>query len=177
VSAAPGGAAFTLTVNGANFVPTSQVSWGATPLATIFVSSAKLTAAVPATLIASTGTGWITVHNPPQAGSSNTFYLPVQTSVPSLVYAQLSFAAGNGPSNVVEGDFNNDGFPDLAILNYGNGTISVYLNNGNGTFGSAITFNVPNNGASAIAAGDPSGTGSTYPRSIAVAKAIVSQLH
>jgi hypothetical protein len=134
VSAAPGGAAFTLTVNGANFVPTSQVSWGATPLATIFVSSAKLTAAVPATLIASTGTGWITVHNPPQAGSSNTFYLPVQTSVPSLLYAQLSFAAGNGPSNVVEGDFNNDGKMDLAVTNLSDGSVSIFLGKGDGTF-------------------------------------------
>src|SRR5580698_1816907 len=71
----------------------------------------------------------------------------------------VSGANASDPNGMVIGDFNNDGFPDLAILNYGNGTISVYLNNGNGTFGSAITFNVPNNGASAIAAGDPSGTG------------------
>jgi FG-GAP-like repeat/Bacterial Ig-like domain (group 3) len=82
--------------------------------------------------------------------SARTGYFPTGT---------LSGANASDPTGMVIGDFNNDGFPDLAILNYGNGTISVYLNNGNGTFGSAITFNVPNNGASAIAAGDPSGSG------------------
>jgi hypothetical protein len=50
------------------------------------------------------------------------------------VYAQLSFAAGNGPSNIVEGDFNNDGKMDLAVTNLSDGTVSIFLGKGDGTF-------------------------------------------
>jgi hypothetical protein len=40
---APGGPAFTLTVNGAGFVAGSVVNWNGSPRATTFVSSTKLT--------------------------------------------------------------------------------------------------------------------------------------
>jgi FG-GAP-like repeat len=134
LSVAPGGAAFTLTVNGANFVPASVVYWGTTALTTTFVSISKLTAAVPQAQIAWSGTGWITVNNPPQVGNSNVFFLPVQASVATLVYAQLSNTAGSGASNAVQGDFNNDGKLDLAVSNEGDGTVSIFLGNGDGTF-------------------------------------------
>jgi len=43
-SAVPGGAAFTLTVNGTGFASTAAVLWNGTARATTFVSSSKLTA-------------------------------------------------------------------------------------------------------------------------------------
>src|SRR5947209_5013661 len=68
VAAAPGGANFTLTVNGAGFVPGALVNWtkGAsqTPLVTTFVSGTKLTANVPASLTATPGTALIAIANP-----------------------------------------------------------------------------------------------------------------
>jgi YVTN family beta-propeller protein len=54
-SAMAGGAAFTLTVNGTNFVSTSKVHFGGTTPTTTFVSSTQLTAAIPASAIASAG--------------------------------------------------------------------------------------------------------------------------
>src|ERR1700751_5924334 len=51
-----GGAAFTLTITGTNFVATSVVNFGGTARSTTFVSSTQLTAAIPAAAIASTGT-------------------------------------------------------------------------------------------------------------------------
>ncbi len=60
-SAAAGGAAFTLTVNGTNFVSGATVNWGSTALATTFVSASQLTAAVPAGLIATVGVASVTV--------------------------------------------------------------------------------------------------------------------
>lgn len=93
-SANPGGTDITLTVNGANFVNTlSVVNWGGAPLATTFVSSTQLTATVPEALIASGGTGWITVStvicgdcSVSSPRISNVFYFPVQNPVPTYTY-------------------------------------------------------------------------------------------
>ena len=63
-AATPGGAAFTLTVNGTGFVSGSVVQWNGSPLATTFVSGSSLTAAVPASDIATASTASVTVVNP-----------------------------------------------------------------------------------------------------------------
>src|SRR5262249_30970819 len=55
-SAVAGGAAFTLTVNGAYFVANSVVRWNGTDRPTAFVSSNQVTAQIPASDIAATGT-------------------------------------------------------------------------------------------------------------------------
>src|SRR5580700_5761698 len=55
-STVAGGAAFTLTINGTNFVAASMVKFGGSAPATTFVNSTQLTAAIPAASIASTGT-------------------------------------------------------------------------------------------------------------------------
>jgi hypothetical protein len=67
-----GSPAFTLTVNGTNFVSDSVVRWKGTDRTTTFVSSDRLTAAIPAADVAITGTASITVFNPaPGGGTSN----------------------------------------------------------------------------------------------------------
>jgi hypothetical protein len=46
---------------------------------------------------------------------------------------------------VATGDFNNDGIPDIAILNGGYpGSVSICMGNGNGTFQSAVNYNAGN---------------------------------
>ena len=60
--AGAGGAGFTLTVNGTGFDPSSStVQWNGSNLSTTFVSATQVTAAVPASLIASAGTASVTV--------------------------------------------------------------------------------------------------------------------
>ena len=59
-----GGPAFTLTVNGSNFLSNSTVRWNGVNRTTTFVSSSQLTAAIPATDIATAGTASVTVVNP-----------------------------------------------------------------------------------------------------------------
>jgi YVTN family beta-propeller protein len=72
-SVSVGGASFTLTVNGANFVSGSVVRWNGVALATTFLSGTQLTAAVPAGDLASATTASITVFNStPGGGASNT---------------------------------------------------------------------------------------------------------
>ena len=154
-SANPGGTDITLTVNGANFVnPLSVVNWDGTALATTFVSSAQLSATVPATLIASGGTGWITVSTvscgdcagaKPSCGgtcseTSNTVYFPVENSIPDYTAIELTAAVGTTPFQLAEGDFDADGKLDLAVANYSSNTISILLGNGDGTFQAQTTF-------------------------------------
>ena len=70
--AAAGGPAFTLTVVGLNFVPSSVVRWNGSDRPTAFVNSTEVTAQIPAGDIAASGTADITVFNPaPGGGSSN----------------------------------------------------------------------------------------------------------
>lgn len=44
------------------------------------------------------------------------------------------------PSQVATGDFNGDGKPDVAVLSLVGGTVSILLNNGDGTFAPAVDF-------------------------------------
>ena len=76
-----GGAAFTLTVNGAGFVPGSVVRWDASDRPTTFVSSTELQAAIPATDIAAASTPAVTVFNPtPGGGSSSALMFTVNAA-------------------------------------------------------------------------------------------------
>ncbi len=70
-SAIAGGAGFALTINGTNFVAASTVNFGGAAPATTFVSSTQLTAAIPASSIASTGTLAVTVTNPAPGGATS----------------------------------------------------------------------------------------------------------
>ena len=146
VSAPPGGADFTLIVNGANFVNgISVVNWSGTPLATRFVSHSQLTATVPAALTASEGTGWITVSNSGcglacKVPTSNVIYFPVVNATSAYTAVQMTAAVGNQPRQLTEADFNNDGMLDLAVSNYSDNTVSILLGNGDGTFQPQTTF-------------------------------------
>ena len=71
---------------------------------------------------------------------------------------QYSTGASSGPSSVVVGDFNDDGMPDLATADSGNGDVSVLLNIGSGTFGAPKLYTAGLN-AAGIAAGDLNGDG------------------
>jgi len=71
-SAAVGGPAFTLTVNGADFVSGSVVRWNGSNRATTYVNTTRLTASITAADIATAGSASVTVFNPaPGGGTSN----------------------------------------------------------------------------------------------------------
>jgi hypothetical protein len=54
--------------------------------------------------------------------------------------SQILYSNGLGshPSSVAVGDFNNDTLLDIVVANYGINSISVFLGDGNGHFGSQI---------------------------------------
>ena len=154
---APGGPAFTLTVNGAGFVPASVVNWNGSPRATTFVSSSRLTAAILATDTATASTATITVVNPrPGGGVSNAqfFSITVPASSVSFVGA-VTYSSGSGDSeagtsSIAVADVNGDGIPDLLVAGcsndslgcgYTSGEVGVLLGNGDGTFQPVVTYN------------------------------------
>ena len=160
VSVRPGGADFTLTVNGFNFVSGSTVYWGQTALATTYVNSDQLTATVTASLIAGGGSGWITVQSPaPGGGISNLVFLPVASPTTTLTMANFSYSTtGTYPFALAQGDFNGDGKLDIVASNYGSGNISVFLGNGDGTFQTPVTY-AAGSSPWGIAVGDVNGDG------------------
>lgn len=51
-------------------------------------------------------------------------------------YVKTSLPVGANPSGLTSADFNNDTEPDIAVANQGSNDVSIYLGNGDGTFGS-----------------------------------------
>ncbi|HEV2425252.1 MAG TPA: alkaline phosphatase family protein [Terriglobia bacterium] len=153
-SAAPGGSGFNLTVRGAGFISGSTVNWNGAPLPTTFAGNGNLTASVPAANIATSGTAMLTVSNgSPGGGGSNFLLFPVRNSTTALAFNKSSFATGNAPRAAISGDFNGDGKPDVALANYADNTVEIFLSNGDGTFGSGLVAST-GTGPDALAVGD-----------------------
>src|SRR6266404_692450 len=160
-TATPGGAAFTLTVNGTGFVPGASVNWNGSPRSTTFVSNTQVTGTIPATDIAASGTASVTVFNPSTGGgTSNVVFVEITVASASVGFGLSGdFGAGGTLSwNIIVGDFNGDGKLDLAVATSGDNTISVLVGNGDGTFGppvNSLTNFFPNS----ITSGDFNGDG------------------
>jgi len=97
--------AFTLTVNGSGFDSGSTVYWGTSALTTQFVSAAQITAQVPASDIANSGTDSITVESPmPGGGTSNALQFEVDSSgsgSPSLTTNKATVTPGQSATYAV----------------------------------------------------------------------------
>jgi len=169
---APGGPAFTLTVDGAGFVAGSVVNWNGSPRATTFVSSSKLTAAILASDIAKASTASVTVVNPsPGGGASNTQSFPItvpdediSTFLPGVTYG----SGGSPPMSLAIADLNGDGKLDLVVANFcvrdaafacpgGAGVVGVLLGNGDGTFQAAVDYASGGEIATSVAIADVNG--------------------
>jgi len=74
------------------------------------------------------------------------------------IRAPVTYAVAT-PSGIIAGDFNSDGFPDLAVIGGvgSQATLSVLINNGSGVFQGADTGSIANSGPMAL--GDFNGDG------------------
>jgi len=129
-SATAGGAAFTLTVDGSNFISSSVVRWGGANRTTTFGSSTQLTAAIPASSIANGGTVNVTVFNPtPGGGSTTPLTFTVENPVPTLLLLTPSSAVAGTSAFTLTLD--GSGFVPSSVVRW-NGTArtTTFVNGG-----------------------------------------------
>jgi hypothetical protein len=62
------------------------------------------------------------------------------TALAQVTFSTQAYPIKQAPYQVTTGDFNGDGKPDVAVLSLAGGTVSILLNNGDGTFASAVDF-------------------------------------
>jgi hypothetical protein len=86
-------------VTGAGFIASSVVQWKGSSRTTTFVSSTQLTAAIPASDIATAGTVQVTVFNPsPGGGTSAGATFTINNPVPTLTQISPTTASVGGQS-------------------------------------------------------------------------------
>src|ERR1043166_5989481 len=141
-SAAAGGAAFNMTVNGVTFDQGSIVRWNGANLTTTPTVSAgglttSLTAQVPASDIASPGTPTVTVYNPsPGGGTSSGTTFTVNPGGPTITSVSPNPVTGSnsGQSLTVNGSGFVSGatvklaWPAVGVVPAGNATFSATFN-------------------------------------------------
>jgi sugar lactone lactonase YvrE len=75
-------------------------------------------------------------------------------STPGLTWLNSQLLNVYSPATVAIGDFNGDGIPDLAIANAQNGSVTIKLGNGDGTFTAVSSNPALGSGCTALAVGD-----------------------
>jgi uncharacterized protein (TIGR03437 family) len=145
VTAGSGG--IILTVNGSNFLATSEVRWNGNPRTTAFVSSTQLTATIPATDLATAGTANVTVVNPlPGGGTSNGLTFTINNPAPDITNLSPNSTTVGGPGFTLT--VNGSGFINGSTVQW-NGSARIT------TFSSATQL------TAAIPASDIAATGTT----------------
>ncbi len=57
-----------------------------------------------------------------------------------VIRATVDYAAGTNPSSVFDSDLDGDGDIDLAVANEASNNVSIFINNGNGTYAAAVNY-------------------------------------
>ncbi len=124
---AGGGLAFTLTVNGTNFLSGATVQWNGAGLTTTFVSNTQLTAAVPANLIASVGSASVTAVNSGGSPSATTTF-NITPPTPTITSLNPTSATAGGPAFTLT--VNGSGFLSGATVQWnGAGLTTTFVSN------------------------------------------------
>jgi hypothetical protein len=136
ISQIPGSTGLSVGANGSGFVPGAQLLWDGIALPTTVVSESQIQAAVPASDVGSNATALVAVANPGAVSLlSNPLpeHLTYPTSAPA--FNTSSLAVSGEVFSVGVGDFNRDGKADLAVGKADGSGLSIFLGNGDGTFG------------------------------------------
>ncbi len=117
------GTAFTLTVSGTNFISRSVVRWNGSDRPTTFVSRTQLTAAIPASDVASAGTANVTVASPaPGGGISSALTFAINAPPGNPVPVVLSLSDSSAPER----------WPGFALTVTGSGFVAATVAQWNG---------------------------------------------
>jgi len=188
-STVAGGAAFTLTINGTNFVAASMVNFGGSAPATTFVNSTQLTAAIPAASIASTGAPAVTVTNPAGGGTSKAMYFTITTitsggpnPIPTIQVLFPNCAPAGEPVQLsVAGPYPGSNFVTGSVVRWNGSDRPTTMDAINGLLAQISASDVASAGTAAVTVFNPGpgggssnaltftiNSGADYPQSIAV---------
>jgi hypothetical protein len=138
-SATTGDAAFTLTVNGSNFIDGSVVRWNGSARTTSFISSTQLTSQITAADIQAAGTNQVTVFNPePVGGESNAVNFAVANPPDP---AKLEFSAANYQMSEAQNSI------EITVVRTGNMAAAVTVDFATDDSGAFIPCGLPTGGA------------------------------
>jgi len=104
-------------------------------------------------------TGELSLVTPLTMLSSKNVTLTVQVSdaldtpVSEIFISQSEFLSGSQPRGIVQGDFNHDGYLDMAVTNYALNKVRILMNDGSGAFEDASEYLV-GSGPRRMALGD-----------------------
>ena len=91
------------------------------------------------------GGSWHLEHRTGQIGTGSAFLPELMQAYPGVFevsFSRTDFTVGSGSASVAVGDFDSDGNLDLVTANASSDNVSVLLNDGTGSFGSATNFDV-----------------------------------
>lgn len=136
-----------VTITGSNFntiAANNIIFFGATRATVVSASSDRLTVTVPS----GASYGSVTVLNAATylLGTSAVKFAPVFAGKAEITVSDFAAKAdlssgGNNPTNVLTGDLDGDGKPDMAVINSDNSNIAFFLNTS--TTNGAISFAAP----------------------------------
>ena len=161
-TAVAGSAAFTLTVNGSNFISGSVVNWNGAALVTNFINPTQLTADVPAASLATAGSVPVTVFTPlPGGGTSAAVVFTVTANNPLPSLTSLSPTSATAGSATFTLTANGTNFINTSVINW-NGTAltTTYVNNTQLT-ASVPAANITATGTAAVTVFNPLPGGGT----------------
>lgn len=125
----------------------SSVTWNSGTLSVASIS--KIGVATSLT----TGSSQIGASSGGVSGSTTlTVAAPTFTTLNYLNAAPFS-SGGTKPQGVVVADFNGDGKPDIAVSNFTENNVAVFLNDGSGNFGAPVITNVQLNASMGLNVG------------------------
>ena len=136
-TALAGTAAFTLSVNGSNFVSGAVVNFNGAPQPTTFVSSTSLTAAISASSVAAAGSFPVTVTNPaPNSGTSAASTFTVNNPLPVLNSISPTSVAVGSPAFTLSVSGSN--FNASSVVNFNAQSLSTTF-----VSSTALTASIP----------------------------------
>lgn len=164
-TASPKGTAFTLTVNGSNFISGSTVAWNNSPRATTFVSSTQLTAQIANTDIALPGCDNVSVYTP--TGGGNYVYSPAvsfnvsSTSTPVICSISPVSVVAGAPSFTLS--VNGSSFASGATLNWNGKSRTTTVLSGNSLQAQITATDVATAGSETVTVVNSGSGGGTSP--------------
>jgi outer membrane protein assembly factor BamB len=165
------GNAFTLTVNGSNFTPQSQVFWNNSMRATTFISATQLQAQITAADIATAGSIPVSVVDPVNGGSNFlTFTIqPAPLSLGSISPSNVT-VGGSGFMLTVLGS----GFTSASIVEWNGAARPTTFVAGNELVAQIAAADIAAIGTASVTVQDPNSVaGTTSPQTLTIAAASI----